>query len=189
MALSERDVLAVFEETHALRNGHFELRSGLHSNQFFQCALVLQHPLKTARLCEALRARAPDLAPDVVIAPALGGVTVGYEIGRQYDARAIFAEKNDNRLVLRRGFEIARGEKVVIAEDVITRGGRVQEVIDIVEQRGGIIVGILVLVDRSGGQASFAYPLHSLLQMTPTTWAPDECPLCREGVAMEHPGS
>jgi len=189
MVVKDLDVLALFKETDALRQGHFELRSGLHSDQFFQCALLLQHPAHTARLCEALIARAPNAAPDVVIAPALGGVTVGYEVGRQYGARAIFAEKIEGRLALRRGFAIDRGERVVIAEDVITRGGRVQEVIDIVEAQGGLIEAILVMVDRSGGKASFAHPLYSLLQMTPETWEPAACPLCREGRPLEHPGS
>ena len=187
--MNEREVISVFEETDALRNGHFELRSGLHSDRFFQCALVLQHPLVTARLCAALIARAPDARPDVVLAPALGGVTVGYEIARQHGARAIFAEKDAGRLVLRRGFAITPGERVLIAEDVITRGGRVQECIDIVERQGGAIVGILVLVDRSGGRASFAYPLHSLLRLTPETWDPETCPLCRANKELEHPGS
>lgn len=187
--MNEREVITLFEETHALRSGHFVLRSGLHSDRFFQCALVLQHPLKTARLCEALIARAALPPPDTVIAPALGGVTVGYEVARQYGARAIFAEKDADRLVLRRGFAIEPGERVIIAEDVITRGGRVGELIDIVEGRGGTIAGILVLVDRSGGKATFAHPLHRLLRMTPTTWEPAVCPLCRDGAPLEHPGS
>ena len=187
--IEESEILAAFKETEALRSGHFELRSGLHSDQFFQCALLLQHPRIAVRLCEALIERVGPLQPDVVIAPALGGITVGYEIGRQYNARAIFAEKSDDRLVLRRGYQIKPGEKVVVAEDVITRGGRVQEVIDIVEQRGGSIEALLVLVDRSGGDAKFAYPLHRLLQITPRTWNPDECPLCREEIPVEHPGS
>lgn len=187
--MQEADVLKVFEETQALRSGHFLLRSGLHSDQFFQCALVLQHPLITARLCETLVAKAALPKPDVVIAPALGGVTVGYEVGRQYGARAIFAEKDDGRLVMRRGFAIQPGETVVIAEDVVTRGGRVQEVVDIVEAQQGHILGILVLVNRSGGKASFKYPLHSLLSITPKTWPPEECPLCKEGVELERPGS
>ncbi len=178
-----------FAASQALREGHFELRSGLHSNQFFQCALVLQHPARTTRLCQALIAKAGTVQPDVVIAPALGGVTVGYEIGRQYGARAIFAEKQEGRLVLRRGFTITPGERVVIAEDVITRGGRVQEVVDIVTAHGGQIEAILVLVNRSGGQARFDHPLYSLLEITPQTWEPAECPLCRQGLPLEHPGS
>lgn len=178
-----------FSASQALREGHFELRSGLHSNQFFQCALVLQHPDRATRLCAALIEKAGPLKPDVVIAPALGGVTIGYEIGRQYGARAIFAEKQEGRLVLRRGFNIAPGERVVIAEDVITRGGRVQEVVDIVTACGGRIEAILVLVNRSGGQARFDHPLHSLLEITPQTWDPAACPLCRQGIPLEHPGS
>lgn len=187
--MEHQEVLALFKETEALRTGHFELRSGLHSDQFFQCALLLQHPLKTARLCEALIRQAGDVQPDVVIAPALGGITVGYEIGRQYGVRSVFAEKSEGKLVLRRGFDIREGERVVVAEDVITRGGRVQEVLDIVESRGGQVVGILVLVNRSGGKARFPYPLFSLLAMEPVTWSPEDCPLCRTGMPLEHPGS
>lgn len=188
--LKPHDILSIFEKTGALRQGHFELRSGLHSDQFFQCARVLEHPRPTQALCAALIAKAGISAPpDLVIAPALGGITIGYEIARQYNARAIFAEKQEGKLVLRRGFTIQPGERVVIAEDVVTRGGRVQEVIDIVTERGGQIEAILVLVDRSGGKAAFAHPLHSLLQITPTTWSPEECPLCAQGLPLEHPGS
>lgn len=188
--MHEQDIMGIFADTGALRQGHFELRSGLHSDQFFQCALVLQHPLPTQRLCSALiEAAGDEVLPDVVIAPALGGITIGYEVARQYGARAIFAEKQEGKLVLRRGFEIRAGERVVIAEDVVTRGGRVQEVVDIVQDRGGIIQAILVLVDRSGGKARFDHPLISLLQMTPTTWEPKDCPLCQQGVPIEHPGS
>ena len=187
--MTEQEMLQIFEETQALRTGHFELRSGLHSDQFFQCALLLQHPQVTARLCTELIAQAGVPAPDVVIAPALGGITVGYEIGRQYGARAVFAEKAEGRLVLRRGFAIRPGERVVIAEDVVTRGGRVQEVVDIVTALGGAIAAILVLVDRSGGRAAWNAPLHSLLKITPKTWEPGACPLCRSGTPLEHPGS
>jgi orotate phosphoribosyltransferase len=187
--VTEQELVQIFEETQALRAGHFELRSGLHSDQFFQCALLLQHPQLTARLCAELIAQAGVPVPDVVIAPALGGITVGYEIGRQYGARAVFAEKAEGRLVLRRGFEIRPGERVVIAEDVVTRGGRVQEVVDIVTGLGGEIAAILVLVDRSGGRAAWDAPLHSLLKITPSTWDPGSCPLCRAGVPLEHPGS
>ncbi len=187
------EVRSTFTETNALRSGHFELRSGLHSNQYFQCALVLQYPHHTGRLCEALvekaRAALGELKPDVVMAPALGGITVGYELGRLTHARALFAEKQEGRLVLRRGFEIQPGQHCLVGEDVITRGGRVQEVVDIVEERGGIVDAILVLVDRSGGNAKFNAPVFSLLQETPETWAPDECPLCKQGVPIDHPGS
>lgn len=187
--MTREEVLEVFEQTGALRHGHFELRSGLHSDQFFQCARVLQHPFVTTHLCAALLEQIPDIRSTVVVAPALGGVTVGYEIGRQLDVRAIFAEKVNGALALRRDFSVEAGERVVIAEDVITRGGRVQEVVDIVEALGGVVAAILVLVDRSGGQAAFGYPLHSLLQITPTTWTPEACPLCKQGLPLAHPGS
>lgn len=190
--MEARDVIAAFEETKALLSGHFELRSGLHSDQYFQCALLLQYPDVAERLCKAaVQKMMEDLGDkviDSVIAPALGGIPVGHEVGRALGVRSIFAEKKDGGLVMRR-FKIEPGERFVVAEDVITRGGRVQETIDIVKQHGGEVVAILVLVDRSGGKATFDYPVYSLLQMTPTTWEPAECPLCAEKVPMTHPGS
>jgi len=189
--MTQQEVWQFFEQTDALRSGHFELRSGLHSDRFFQCALLLQHPGPTVRLCEALIAKAAPVlgAVDAVIAPALGGITVGYEIARQLGVKGIFAEKENGKLVLRRGFEIKPGERYVVAEDVITRGGRVQEAVDIVLARGGVVAGILVLVNRSGGAASFDAPLFSMLEITPVTWTPEECPLCKQGIPVEHPGS
>jgi len=190
--LSEAEVLAAFRQTKGLLEGHFELRSGLHSDRYFQCAMVLQYPTITARLCGALaeRLRAAGIGRGVsVISPAMGGLFVGHEIARALDARSIFAEKQDGRLVLRRGFQIAPGERFVVAEDVVTRGGRVQETADIVRAAGGTVVAVAVLVDRSGGAAQFGVPLVSLLRMTPTTWPPAECPLCRQGSRAEHPGS
>lgn len=185
--------LELFTTTGALHQGHFELRSGLHSDQYFQCALVLQYPRIAEQLCRALVERGRPVwegrAIDGVISPALGGIPVGHEIARMLDTKAIFAEKADNRLVLRRGFRIEPGQKFVIAEDVITRGGRVQELIDIVTGRGGEVAAILIVVNRSGGTVAFDYPVVSLIEMTPTVWSPDDCPLCRQGVAIDHPGS
>ena len=192
--MNQEDIFKIFRETNALLSGHFELRSGLHSDQFFQCALVLQHPRIAEKLCKAvvdrLRAeRGHQLKVDGVISPALGGIPVGHEMGRALGVRAIFAEKQEGKLVLRRAFEIKPGERFVVAEDVITRGGRVQETIDIVKSRGGIVEAICVLVDRSGGRAEFPYPVFSLLQWEPSTWKPEECPLCRQGSKAVHPGS
>lgn len=190
--LTETEVLEIFRQTRALLEGHFELRSGLHSDRYFQCAMVLQYPVLTARLCGALaaRLRAAGIAGGVsVISPAMGGLFVGHEIARALEARSIFAEKQDGRLVLRRGFRIEPGERFVVAEDVVTRGGRVQETIDIVRGADGEVAAVAVLVDRSGGAAQFGVPLISLLRMTPPTWAPAECPLCRQGSRPEHPGS
>lgn len=191
--MTENDVLNTFLETKALLKGHFELRSGLHSDQFFQCAMVLQHPRIAARLCEALVAKLrheiPGVHVDGVIAPAMGGLFVGHEVAKALGVVSIFAEKQDGMLVLRRGFVIPKGAVFIVAEDVITRGGRVQETIDIVEGRGGKVAAVAVLVDRSAGKASFVPPTVSLLQMSPVTFDPKACPLCARGVAVEHPGS
>lgn len=190
--MKQEEVLKLFEDTGALLNGHFELRSGLHSNRFFQCAHLLQYPRVSAQLCEALvermKAELADLKVDTVIAPAMGGITIGHEVARSLGVRFIFVEKEDNVLKLRR-FKISEGERFVVAEDVVTRGGRVQETIDIVEQNGGVVAAIGILVDRSGGKAAFEAPLVSLLKMEPVTYDPADCPLCRAGLELVHPGS
>ncbi len=193
--MKPEEIFKIFKETNALLSGHFELRSGLHSDQYFQCALVLQHPNIAEQLCHAVAEKmrlgeGARLKVDGVISPALGGIPVGHEIGRALNVRAIFAEKDkDGKLILRRAFEIKPGEHFVVAEDVVTRGGRVQEVIDIVTARGGIVEAIAVLVDRSGGKAAFKHPVYSLLQWEPITWEPAACPLCRQGSKPVHPGS
>jgi len=190
--MKQEEVLKIFEETHALLNGHFELRSGLHSNQFFQCALVLQYPRIAGQLCEALvekmKVELADLNVDTVIAPAMGGITIGHDVARALGVRFIFVEKENNALKLRR-FRIREGERFVIAEDVVTRGGRVQETIDIVKENGGEVAAIGILVNRSGGKAKFEAPLVSLLDIEPVTYDPAECPLCKDGVELVHPGS
>lgn len=186
-------LLTQFEETGALLNGHFELRSGLHSNRFFQCALLLQYPHLAARVCEALVEKMKTvlgrLAVDTVISPALGGIPVGHEVARILGTRFIFVEKNAEKMLVLRRFQIAKGERFLVAEDVITRGGRVQETIDIVTQNGGVVEAVGVLVDRSGEKAQFHVPLVHLLQIEPVTWEPAECPLCKQGLALLHPGS
>jgi orotate phosphoribosyltransferase len=189
--MTEQDVLGLLEETGALLTGHFELRSGLHSERFFQCANLLRFPRKAEVLCKALveNVKAADIGKvDAVISPAVGGILVGHEVARAFDVMSIFAEKVDDRLVMRR-FQIEKGTRYVIAEDVITRGGRVQETIDIVEAGGGEVAAIALLVDRSGGKVEFPYPTFSLFQMEPTVWDPKECPLCAQGSEAVHPGS
>ncbi len=190
--MKQEEVLNLFEETGALLNGHFELRSGLHSNRFFQCAHLLEQPRTAATLCaalvEKLKSEIQALEVDTVVAPAMGGITIGHEVARSLGVRFIFVEKEDNKLVLRR-FKIKPGERFVIAEDVVTRGGRVQETVDIVEANGGVVAAIGILVDRSGGKASFDAPLVSLLEIEPVTYDPADCPLCKEGLELVHPGS
>lgn len=190
--MKQEEVLKIFEETQALLNGHFELRSGLHSNQFFQCALVLQYPRIAGQLCEALVEKMKEelavLKVDTVIAPAMGGITIGHDVARALGVRFIFVEKENNELKLRR-FKIRDGERFVIAEDVVTRGGRVQETIDIVKENGGEVAAIGILVNRSGGKAKFEAPLISLLDIEPVTYDPADCPLCKDGIELVHPGS
>lgn len=190
--MTQQEVLDVLTNTGALLHGHFELRSGLHSADFFQCANLLRFPRQAEKLCAALARVIPEnLANDAVtvISPALGGILVGHEVARALDKKCIFAEKQDGKLVLRR-FSILPDEPIIVAEDVVTRGGRVQETIDIVKANGGRVVAVVTLVDRSGGTASFGnIPHFSLLQMSPVTWAPEECPHCKRGSKAVHPGS
>ena len=190
--MEQKDVIGVLEESEALLKGHFELRSGLHSAEFFQCANALRFPDVAQRLCDTaakkLLAEHPGLKVDTVISPALGGIVVGHEVGRTLGVKAIFAEKVEGRLAMRR-FAVQAGDRVVVAEDVVTRGGRVQETIDLVVAAGGVVVGIVLLVDRSGGSVDFGAPTVSLVQMSPQTWLPQDCPLCKQALPLVHPGS
>lgn len=184
------DLLALFRQTGALLEGHFVLRSGLHSRQFFQCALLLQHTEIAARVCQQLADKLRDLNCDAVISPALGGIVVGQEVGRSLGKRHIFAEKVAGGLALRRGFKISPQEKFVVAEDVVTRGGRVQETIDIVRQGGGEVVGVGVIVDRSGGQRpDFGCPFVSLVELNVETFRADQIPPDLAAVPAVKPGS
>lgn len=185
-------VLQIFKDSRALLEGHFELRSGLHSDRYFQCARVLTYPRYAGELCDALAesitAGLKKVESKFVIAPAMGGIVVGHELARALDLQSIFAEKKDGILELRR-FEIEEGVKYIVAEDVITRGGRVQETIDIVLRAGGIVEAVGVFVDRSGGKAVFNQPVFSLLKMEPVAYEPASCPLCAQNIPMVHPGS
>jgi orotate phosphoribosyltransferase len=173
-----------------LLEGHFVLRSGLHSRQFFQCALLLQHTRVAAEVCGWLAERLAGYPCDAVISPALGGIVVGHEVARALGKRHIFAEKEEGRLVLRRGFEIRAGERYLVAEDVVTRGGRVQEVVDIVRGRGAEVSAVGVLVDRSGGdRPDFGCPFVSLLELSVEVFAPDRLPADLEAIPAVKPGS
>jgi orotate phosphoribosyltransferase len=188
--MTDSEILNIFSETKALLDGHFLLRSGLHSRQYFQCALVLQYPHHAERLCAALADKLRPLGAQVVISPALGGLFIGHEVARALGLRHIFAEKNaEGKLELRRNFQISPGEKTLVVEDVITKGGRVQETIEIVRQRGGALAGIGTLVDRSDGSVNLGAPLNSLLKLQIETFDPASCPLCRAGGKAIKPGS
>ena len=184
------DLLALFRQTGALLDGHFVLRSGLHSRQFFQCAILLQHTAIAAEVCGRLAGKLRGIECDAVVSPALGGIIVGQEVGRALGKRHIFVEKEAGGLVLRRGFQIVPGEKFIVAEDVVTRGGRVQETIDIVRARGGEVTGVGVIVDRSGGQRpDFGCPFISLIEMNVETFAADAIPADLADVPAIKPGS
>jgi orotate phosphoribosyltransferase len=186
--MTQEEIYSLFRDTGALLEGHFVLSSGLHSPRYIQCAKILQHPKHAERLCREIADRFRDRMVEVVIAPALGGIVVGQEVGRQLGARTIFAEREQGTLVLRRGFEIRPGERVLVCEDVITTGGSVEEVLEIVRSAGGILLGVGAIVDRSGGRATFEdfYPIATL---DVKTYTPENCPLCSAGLAVQRPGS
>ena len=184
------DLLALFRKTGALLDGHFILRSGLHSRQYFQCAILLQHTDIAAQVCGQLADRLRKFDCDAVISPALGGIIVGQEVGRTLGKLHIFVEKEAGGLALRRGFKIDQGEKIIVAEDVVTRGGRVQQTIDIVRARGGIVSAVGVIVDRSGNQKpNFGCRFISLIEIEMETFEPDKLPVDLARIPAVKPGS
>lgn len=187
--MTHDQVLQVFRDTGALLEGHFILRSGLHSRQYFQCALALQQMPVVERLGSALAARVRGLGAVTVVAPAMGGLVIGQEVARQLGVRFIFVEKEDGKLVLRRGFKIGTGEKIVIVEDVVTKGGRVQETLEIVRAAGGTVLGVAMLVDRSNGGVNLGVPMFSLLALNVETFAPDKLPRDLAALPPQKPGS
>ncbi len=187
--LTEDNIFEIFKKTGALLQGHFLLTSGRHSDKYFQCAKVLQYPEYTEQVCSIIAEHFKDNEIDTVISPAIGGIIVGQEVARQLNKRSIFAEREDKKLSLRRGFTIERGEKVLVCEDVVTTGGSVFEVIEIVKQLGGEVVGVGYIVDRSNGKVDFGYPKKSTLKLEVISYLPEECPLCEENIPLVKPGS
>jgi orotate phosphoribosyltransferase len=187
--MTESDALQLFRESGALLEGHFILRSGRHSRQFFQCALALQHMPMVERFGRELAEKLKPLGGATVIAPAMGGLVIGQEVARRLGLRFIFAEKEEGKLVLRRGFVIAPKEKILVVEDVITQGGRIRETIDIVHANEGTVLGAGILVDRSDGTLDFGLPLVSLIRMKVETFAADEIPPDLAEVPAIKPGS
>ena len=187
--MTDAEALQVFRDTGALLEGHFVLRSGLHSRQFFQCALALQQMPIVEQLGATLAAKVASLGAVTVIAPAMGGLVIGQEVARQLRVRFIFAEKEEGKLVLRRGFKIASGEKLLVVEDVVTKGGRVQETMDIVRAHGGVVAGVAMVVDRSNGTVDLGVPTFSLLKMNVETFAPDKLPPDLAATPAVKPGS
>ena len=187
--MTREQVLEVFRQNHALLEGHFILRSGLRSREFFQCAQALQKMPVVEQLGTALAAKVRDLGITTVVAPAMGGLVIGQEVARQLGVRFIFVEKENDALVLRRGFQIAPQEKILIVEDVVTRGGRADETIKIVREHGGDLQALAVLVDRSAGKYDPGAPFISLLEMQVETFAPDDLPEDLRALEPVKPGS
>lgn len=188
-SLSPDEVLGIFKESEALLEGHFLLTSGRHSGQYMQCAKVLQYPHHAARLGAALAESFRDQGVELVIGPAMGGILVAHEVGRALGTKALFTERENGEMKLRRGFELKPGQKVLVVEDVITTGGSVREVLEVVKSYGAEPVGVGVLVNRSGGKADFGLPLASLLEIEIETFDAGNCPLCAQGTTAIKPGS
>src|SRR5215471_8959861 len=187
--MTDHEVLQIFRDTGALLEGHFVLRSGLHSRQYFQCALALQQMPVVEKLGAALADQVRRLGAVTVIAPALGGLVIGQEVARQLRVRFIFSEKEDGKLVLRRGFKIAPGEKILVVEDVITKGGRAQETIDIVRANSGQVTGVAAIVDRSDGAVNFGVRLASLIALKVEAFESDKLPPDLAKLPVVKPGS
>ena len=187
--MTEDQVLQIFRDHGALLEGHFILSSGLHSDRYIQCALVLQHPRIAERLCSELAAKLRHLDASVVAAPALGGVIVSHEVARALGLRALFAERQEGAMTLRRGFSLAPGEPTLVVEDVITTGGSTRETMAAVERAGGKVVGVGALIDRSGGTVDFGVPPAALVTLSVQNYDPANCPLCQSGLPAVKPGS
>lgn len=187
--MTNDEALRLFRETGALLEGHFVLRSGLHSRQFFQCAQALQQMPIVERFGAALAEKLRPLEAVTVIAPAMGGLVIGQEVARQLGVRFIFAEKEEGRLVLRRGFKIAPGERLLVVEDVVTKGGRVQETMDIVRAHAGVVAGVAMVVDRSGGSVDLGVPTFSLIKLDVETFPADQLPPDLAALPATKPGS
>jgi len=191
MIIKTEEVMKKFEQAGAIQKGHFKLTSGVHSDTYIQCAQVMQHPEFMHNLCSELgkKFRGDDI--DVIVGPAIGGIIMAHVMARVLGpwVRAIFTERENGKMTLRRSFEIKEGEKVLVVEDVTTTGSSVREVIDIVNSRQGKVVGVGVLIDRSGGKVDFGIKTEKLLTVDIKTYLPEECPLCKKGIPAVKPGS
>ena len=187
--MEKEKLLELFRSTGALQHGHFRLSSGLHSPDYFQCAKVLQFPQYNEIMCGEIARHFHDWRVEIVVAPAIGGIMVGQEVARQMRVRGIFAEREGTSMSLRRGFEIKQGERVLVCEDVVTTGGSVLEVVELVRKAGGTVVGVASIVDRSKASINFGAEFFPLLKMEVPVYQQEACPLCKENVPIVKPGS
>jgi orotate phosphoribosyltransferase len=188
-AILDNAVLDRFRRVGALLEGHFRLTSGLHSPGYLQCALVLQHPEDAEACGKAIAETARPYRPEVVLSPAVGGIVIGHEVARALGVRALFAERQDGALTLRRGFSLAPGERVLVVEDVVTTGGSTRETMEVARANGGLVVGAAAIIDRSGGEQHMDVPFRALATVSLPTYQPDACPLCKDGRPVVKPGS
>lgn len=186
---SSIDVLALFRESGALLEGHFQLSSGLHSAGYLQCALVLQHPRHAEALGRALAAAFPAAGATAVLSPALGGVVIGHEVARALGVRALFAERQNGVLTLRRGFHLDSSDRVIVVEDVVTTGGSTRETMDVARKAGAGVVAAGAVIDRSAGSPDLGVPFQALVTLSLATYQPESCPLCAAGKPITKPGS
>lgn len=189
LSREEREVWEILKKTGAILGGHFLLSSGIHSDGYIQCARILQYPSYATQVIKLIADKVRHLEMEIVVGPALGGIIVAYELGRQLNKKAMFAERKEGIMQLRRGFVIKPGEKVLITEDVVTTGKSTMEVKELVEKRGAEVIGIACIVDRRSKEYSLPLPLYSALTMNIKTYSPEECPLCQRGAPLENPGS
>lgn len=188
-AMTEKEVEDLLIETSAIMEGHFLLTSGLHSPRYVEKFNVLQKPVYTEKLCRAMAEKFKDANIETVVGPVTGGILLAHETGKALGTRAIFTERENGKMTFRRGFTLHEGERVLIVEDIVTTGGSIREVIDVVKEHGGVPVAVSMLVDRSGGKATFGdVPSTALLHMDVQTYQPDECPLCKQGIPMTKRG-
>jgi orotate phosphoribosyltransferase len=187
--ISNLRVLEIFKEAGVLLEGHFLLTSGRHSGKYLQCARIFRHVKYSEELCGALAAQYADDAIDLVIGPAMGAVQMAYEVSRGLRCENFFAEREDGKMTLRRGFSIEPGRRVLIVEDVVTTGGSVKEVMNIVRSQGGVVAGVGAIVDRTGGEIDFGVPFLSVISMKVDSWAAESCPICKTGEPLVKPGS
>jgi orotate phosphoribosyltransferase len=187
--ITEERILEILKEAGVLLEGHFLLTSGRHSNKYLQCAKIFRHTKYSEELCAALAEQYKNEKIDIVIGPALGAVQMAYEVSRQIGCENFFAEREDGKMVLRRGFSINPGQRILIVEDVVTTGGSVREVVEIVQEMGGIVVGIGSVVDRTGGKIDFGVLFKAVISMDVQSWQAGECPICKQGIPLVKPGS
>ncbi|MGB2705389.1 MAG: orotate phosphoribosyltransferase [Candidatus Omnitrophota bacterium] len=187
--MTEKEIVRIFKETGAILKGHFRLSSGLHSAQYLQCARVMEHPEYAENLCRALAERFKTENPDAVIAPAVGGILVSYEVARSLGAKSLFTERVDGKMALRRGFTLSNKDKVLVVEDVVTTGLSTKEVIEVVKSSGSKLVGVGCLVDRSSEKIDFGTRFEALVKVDIPTSKPADCPLCKDKLPLTKPGS